>query len=320
MVERHPLVSVVCLCYNQRDWVEAAIASVVGQTYPNIEILIADDASTDGSREVIERIHARHPGVRIFLSDVNRGNCAAFNAAFRETRGAFIVDFSADDIMHPERIEKQMRKFAELDESYGVVFTDADYIDEAGATIRRHYSYLRSKGLLARVPDADVFRDVLSRYFIAAPTMLVRRSVFDALGGYDESLAYEDFDFWVRSSREFKYAYVDEALTLIRKSANSMSAGWYEPGDRQLYSTYLVCRKAMGLSRDEEDRKALARRVRYELRQSVLSDNRREAMLFYRLLTELDAPSLTDRIFRAINWTQLPLGGLRHLYHQTRYR
>ena len=314
-----PLVSVICLCYNQHRWVEEAIESVLRQTYPNIEIILADDASTDGSQVVIERIKARHPQVKVLLSAFNRGNCKAFNEALREAKGVFVVDFAADDIMRPDRVEKQVKKFGELDETYGVIFTDADYIDGDGKLIRRHYAWLWSKGLLKTVPEGDVYRDVLSRFFIAAPTMLIRRSVLDKLGGYDESLSYEDFDFWVRSSRYFKYAFINEPLTLIRRTGVSMSAGWYKPGDRMLHSTYMVCRKAKGLSCNDEDRSALVQRVRYELRQSVLSENRIEAVLFYQLLKELAAPSLVDRIFIAVNKARVPVRGVRKLYHAIRY-
>lgn len=315
-----PLVSVVCLCYNQRDWVEAAVDSVLRQTYPNIELIIADDASSDGSQEVIERIRARHPHIRTQLSDVNRGNCAAFNAAFRETSGTFVVDFSADDQMHPQRIEKQVNQFAGLDETYGVVFTDAEYIDEKGSSLYFHYPEMRRHGLLSKVPEGDVFRDVLSRYFIAAPTMLVRRSVLDALGGYDETLAYEDFDFWVRSSRQFKYAFLDEPLTLIRKTRRSMSAGWYRKGDPKMHSTYLVCRKAVSLCRDDEDRAALAKRLRYEFRQCVLTGNHTEASLFLNFLEEIGAVSASDRLFDILKTSRIPLNWFREMYHALRFR
>ncbi|HEY4655221.1 MAG TPA: glycosyltransferase [Cyclobacteriaceae bacterium] len=320
MVKDQALVSVVCLCYNQHRWVEEAVESVLGQTYPNIEIVLADDASTDGSQAVIARIKQKNPRIRVLLSDRNRGNCKSFNSAFRETQGEFIVDFAADDIMKPDRIEKQLRRFGALDDSYGVVFTDADYMDADGKFIRRHYTHLRSKGLLKKVPEGFVYRDVLSRYFIAAPTMLVRRSVLDQLGGYDESLSYEDFDFWVRSSRDFKYAFVNEPLTLIRRAGQSMSARWYKPGDKQLYSTYLVCRKAMELNRDDDDRSALILRVRYELRQSVLSDNHNEARLFYQVLEELGATLVSDRLFMTMSAMRLPMSAVRDFYHSIRYR
>lgn len=314
-----PLVSVVCLCYNQRRWVEEAIESVLRQTYPNIEIILADDASTDGSQEVIEGIKARHPEIKTLMSAVNRGNCAAFNIAFRETKGEYIVDLAADDLMAPDRIAKQIKKFEALDGSYGVVFTDAEYIDSGGEFIRRHYAWLRKKGLLKTVPEGDVYRDVLSRYFIAAPTMLVRRVVFERLGGYDESLHYEDFDFWVRSARHFRYAFLDEPLTLIRRTGTSMSAGWYKRGDKMLHSTYLVCRKAVKLNRCEEDRKALIKRVRFEFRQAVLSDNRYEANLFENLLKDMEATTAMDKFTGLINLTRFPMRPIRDAYHWLRY-
>ena len=87
-----------------------------------------------------------------------------------------------------------------------------------------------------------------------------------------------------------------------------------------LHSTYEVCRKAVERCRDEDDRKALVRRVRYEFRQSVLSDNRNEALLFCELLEELDALSPGDRIFSVINRVKFPMNGLRRLYHAIRYR
>lgn len=320
MVERLPLVSVICLCYNQRDWVEAAVNSVLRQTYPNIELVIADDGSTDGSQDAIKQMHSRYPDIKIFLSDINHGNCAAFNAAFRETRGAFVVDLAADDVMHPERIEKQVNKFSELDHTYGVVFTDADYIDSNGAFLYRHYDALRRNRLITNVPEGDVFRDVLSRYFIATPTMLIRRSVLEAIGGYDETLAYEDFDFWVRSSRFFRYAFLNEPLTQIRRTGRSMSSDWYKRNDPKVHSTYVVCRKAMSLCRDDEDRAALIKRLRYEFRQCVLTGNRVEADHFLGLLRELRELSPSDRVFRIIKNTGIPLGWLRNIYHTIRFR
>ncbi len=88
------------------------------------------------------------------------------------------------------------------------------------------------KSLISHIPQGDVYRDMLTTYFIPGPTMMIRREVFAALGGYDESLSYEDFDFWVRSSRIYRYAFLNERLTSIRKLKSSMSTGWYVPGDQ----------------------------------------------------------------------------------------
>lgn len=314
-----PLVTVCCLCYNHGDYLREAVESVLNQTYRNIQIIIVDDASTDASAAEIRQLAKQYPSVELLLLNQNVGNCKAFNSALHLIKGDFVIDFATDDVMTLDRIEKQVNFFETLDESTGVVFTDAVYIDREGKFLRNHYEYLLKKKLLHQIPQGDVYRDVLAKYFIASPTMMMRRSVLNSLGGYDETLTYEDFDFWVRSARLFKYAFLNEKLTKIRKTGSSMSAGWYVPGDKQLYSTYLVCKKAQKLNKDEEGAKALVIRVRYEFRQSVISENHKEAELFYTLLTELGANNRIDAIFNVVNKFRLPLSGFRNTYHRIRF-
>ena len=314
-----PLVSVICLCYNHQRFVREAVESVLKQSYNNIQIIIADDASTDNSVQEIKALKAEYPSVELLLLPNNLGNCKAFNKALMLARGEFIIDFATDDLMMPSRIERQIGFFQRLDSTVGVIYTDAAYITESGEFIRNHFEYLFEKGLITDIPKGDVYRDVLTTYFIPGPTMIIRREVFAALNGYDETLSYEDFDFWVRSSRIYRYAYLDERLTSIRKLKSSMSTGWYVPGDKQLHSTYLVCRKAQQLNRDNGDKQALTIRVRYEFRQSVLSGNHSEALLFYNLLRELKGVTLPDRILKLFNHPGIPLAPLRRFYHQVKY-
>lgn len=294
--------------------------SVLNQTYKNIQLIIMDDGSTDDSPSKIAKLKEAHPSIEVILSVKNRGNCAAFNEAYKKVTGDFVIDFAADDIMMPQRIDKQVKFFHQLDASFGVIFTDAEYIDGEGKFIRSHYKYLFDKELISKVPEGDVYRDVLTTYFIASPTMMVRREVFDKIGGYDHELVYEDFDFWVRSSRIFKYAFLNESLTKIRRTGHSMSSGWYRVGDRQLHSTYLVCRKAMGLNRDEGDVNALLRRIRYELRQAVFSENHNEAKLFFAMLNEMKKLQLADQLVMWIDAFKLPLGRIREFYYSLRFK
>jgi hypothetical protein len=98
-----------------------------------------------------------------------------------------------------------------------------------------------------------------------------------------------------------------------------MSSGWYRQGDRQLHSTYLVCKKALALNRTEEDHRALALRLKYELRQSVFSENRTEADQFYIFLRETDRAGVIDRLLWLLNKLRLPLSILRRWYHRMKY-
>ena len=315
----NPLVSVICLCYNHRRFVREAVVSVLNQSYKNIQVIVADDASTDNSIEEINTLKAEHSSIELLLLPKNLGNCKAFNEALKLARGEFIIDFATDDLMMPDRIEKQVSFFGRLTPTVGVVYTDAVYINEDGKFIRNHFEYLFQKELISHIPQGDVYRDVLTTYFIPGPTMMTRREVFTALGGYDESLSYEDFDFWVRSSRIFRYAFLKDKLTSIRKLKSSMSRGWYVPGDKQLHSTYLVCKKAQKLNRDKDDEQALITRVRYEFRQSVLSGNHPEALLFFDLLKELNGVRWIERTLKLLHQSGIPLAPLRKLYHGIKY-
>ena len=314
-----PLVTVICLCYNHEKFVREAIESVINQSYPKIQIIMVDDFSTDSSRREIESLIKDHPQIEYLPLPENRGNCRAFNKGLSRAKGEFIVDFSTDDIFLKERIEKQVKMFSNLDNHYGVVFTDATYIDENSRRLYQHFSNLLRKGLVKNIPQGDVYKELLSTYFVASPTMLVRREVFEELNGYDETLAYEDFDFWIRSSRRFKYAYLDEVLTLIRKTTKSLSTSLYKAGDRQLHSTYKVCVKAKELNRTLEEDDALIKRIRYEFRHAVLSENPQEAALFYELLSEMEAPQLSYKLLSVLGKSRMPLLWLRRLYHWYRY-
>lgn len=315
----NPLVTVICLCYNHERFVSAAIESVVNQTYRELQIIVWDDGSSDSSPAVITELKLKYPQLLVTLSSNNQGNCRAFNQAFALAKGDFIIDFSTDDIMHEQRIAKQVDWLQHSDDQTGVVFTDATYITERGDLIRHHYEHLFRHGLINEITTGDVFQKVLTTYYIASPTMMMRRSVLDKLGGYDEQLTYEDFDLWVRSARLFKYTFLNERLTLIRKLTTAMSSGMYRAGDKQLLSTYHVCLKAVDLCRNEQDKNALAQRVRYEFRQSTMSENYQEANYFWELLQSLDSPRLEDKFWRMVFFMRIPLAGWRRLYHRLRY-
>jgi glycosyltransferase involved in cell wall biosynthesis len=315
-----PLVTVICLCYNHAQFVAEALHSVLDQTYKNIQIIVVDDASTDESADIISRIVRDNTRIEFLSWQKNQGNCKAFNSALQLAKGEFIIDFASDDVMMSEKIERQVAFFKTLGKDYGVVFTDAVYIDGNGKYLRSHFEYLFQKALIERIPEGDVYCEVLSTYFIASPTMMIRSNVLETLQGYDEDLTYEDFDFWVRSSRQYKYACLNEKLIKIRRKTQSMSSGWYMQGDPQLHSTYLICKKAMTLNKSENDWQAWHTRIRYELRQSVFSENHTEANLFFGLLKERGVLTIFDRIIIMISKFHLPLGIMRQWYHQLRYQ
>jgi glycosyltransferase involved in cell wall biosynthesis len=256
-----PRVTVICLCYNQARFVREAILSVLSQTYSEIQLLVVDDASTDNSVSVIKECVASYPQINFIPLSKNSGNCKAFNLALLEAEGEFVIDFAADDVLLPDRISRGVAALTSAGDLYGVNFTDAEWIAEDGRGLYRHSVRFPHK----IIPEGDVYKDLVERFFICSPTMMFRRKVIESLGGYDESLSYEDFDFWIRSSRNFYYCYTPEVLVKKRIVRNSMSQIQFRVFSPQLRSTLVVCEKIMALNKNRGEQKALAKRILYEM-------------------------------------------------------
>ena len=262
-------VTVIAISYNHEPYIKEGLESVFAQAYADIELIVMDDGSSDESQEKIEEILGDREAKLIF-HDENKGYTQTFNEGLSEASGEFIVDFALDDVMTSGFIEESVKTLREAGNDYGVVFSNAEYIDKNSQVTHVHTEWLKHKGIIDWVPEGDVFQMILRRYFICTPSMLIRKSVFDRIGGYDESLAYEDFDFWVRSSRYWKYAYTDQILIQKRKLKTSLSAQRFRHyANNQMRSVYQVCLKAAGLCHSKDDYQALSVRLNYEYRQCL---------------------------------------------------
>lgn len=256
------LVTVICLCHNQKEYVLEALESVLHQTHKEVQLIVVDDASTDGSKEVIAQFIAKHKEViHIDLFD-NIGSCKAFNHALPFATGEYIIDLAADDVLLPNRIEVGLHDFALASSKAGVHISDAELIDANG----KHLSYHSDRFPHASIPQGDIYEKVIARYFICSPTMMFRKEVIDVLNGYDENLHYEDFDFWVRSSREYEYIYSSEVLLKKRILRNSLMSQQFKIRSAHQKSTYRICEKIFRLNRNQHEQKALNKRLLYEMK------------------------------------------------------
>jgi glycosyltransferase involved in cell wall biosynthesis len=286
-----PLVSVICLCYNHSEYVVEALNSVINQTYPRVEIIIVNDASTDASDKVITDFLVDHPHINYLSLKENVGNCRAFNLGWQASKGEYVIDLAADDKLLVGSIDTAVEKFSEKGNEYGVHFGDAKIIDREGELISEHIT----KDLLEEaVPEGYIFKELLAKYFLNPATMMYSRELLSSLGGYDETLAYEDFDLWVRSAKKFKYCYSNEFLVEKRELRDSHGRSQYKPGSKILKSTYLVCEKAFHLCDTEEDYQSLIKRINYEMKMAFFTINWLLAANFYKLrkrvMTKISAP------------------------------
>ncbi|PKV66461.1 glycosyltransferase [Pontibacter ramchanderi] len=310
-----PLVSVICLCYNHGRFIAEALDSVLAQTYPHLEIIIMDDCSTDNSVAIIKEYCLKYPQLTFLSTGTNQGNTKAFNLAWRASKGEYIIDFATDDVLLPEQVAQQVAAFQQLDKTYGVVYSDAEYIDDNGRHVRFHCQRNQAGEVISFAPSGNIFHHLLGRYFICPPTMMMKRQVLQDLGGYDEALAYEDFDFWVRSARSYKYFFLDALTTKRRLHGSSLSQQLYKPGDKQLASTVLVCEKALQLVQNPEERDALTRRLKYEARHAFLTGHYQQAEQFLSLLRQHAGLGPVYRTLHLLNKLKVDLRFLRVLYH-----
>ena len=297
------VVTIVALCHNHAPFVREALDSILAQTYPQLEVWLVDDASTDGSPAILREYAARCPHWHLLLLAKNVGNCRAFNLAFAQSQGELVVDFATDDVLLPERMARQVAAFQAADARVGVVYSNAELIGETGQPLGLHHRPDGHGGLRPPPASGWVFGEVLRRYFISTPTMMMRRSCLAQLGGYDETLAYEDFDFWVRASRDWQFLYLDAVTTRKRKHPRSMSTRAYRRHDPYLVSTIRVCEKALALARTPAERASLAVRLRWEMRQAVRRHRSVEAMTLFALLRQVARPTLPDQALAA--WSRL---------------
>lgn len=301
-----PLVTIICLCYNHERFLREALDSVLAQTYSNLEVIIVDDSSIDSSPKIIQEYIKHHPQLTYISTGQNLGNTKAFNKGWRASKGEYIIDFATDDVLLPNRVEMQVEAFSKLDKSYGVVYSDAEYINDNSEHLYYHSEKYKS------APDGDVFTEVIGRYFICPPTMMMRRSVLEELGGYDENLAYEDFDFWVRSSRNWKYSYLPEVTTQRRLHPQSLSQQYYTSEGRMLQSTIKVCEKAANLVKTEAEKTALIKRLKYEIRHSYFTNHFAETAQFLMLLKQLQAQQgLPYKFIKLLNNREINLSFIR---------
>lgn len=309
-----PLVTVILTSYNQEKYIEEALTSVFYQTYPYIQLIVIDNASTDNTLGVIENFKPKAPAFQLIRNRRNIGLCRAFNQGLNIAQGKYVIDLSGDDVMIADRIEKQVAAFEQLSDDYAVVFTNARYIGKAGQRLHNHYEVDGKGKATCKVPSGDVYKNILERYFICTPTMMMRTAALQQLGGYDENLTFEDFDFWIRSSVRFKYFYLDEILTKKRVLKTSLSTAVYKKGSGMLQSYYAVCNKAYDLNRDQKEFDLLAARIRTFIRKCLYAQEFELAVRFRRLLNYIENPGWRTELIVLMCRLHLPVNFAYRFY------
>jgi len=200
-------------CFNGERYLREAVDSVYAQTYPNWEIIFWDNASTDKSPEIARSYDER---LRYFKADETIPLYAARNKALEQVAGEFIAIIDCDDLWMPDKLEKQIPLFNDLE--VGLVYSDAIYFNDKG----------KYKRLYATRPycTGNCFSDLLTDYFLCLQTVVIRRRVLDTQEEwFDPRFTIAgDTDLFRRIAYEWKLAMVKEPLARYRIHSSSLGS------------------------------------------------------------------------------------------------
>jgi len=205
---KHPRVTFVVPTHNYARFVAHAVDSLLAQSFEPLEVVVIDDASTDGTPEVLAH-YASDSRVRLIRHNVNAGHIRTYNEGLDVARGEFVGLLSADDLcLHRDAIARQVAVF-DADPGVGFVYPAQAYVDESGRLLE----------VAAPWPEDHVwdglkeFEHLVFTNYVPASGPLVRKACHVALGYYDERLPHAgDWDLWLRICGHYRAAYIAEPL------------------------------------------------------------------------------------------------------------
>ena len=215
-----PLVSIVVVSYNHAHFLEENLNSIKAQTYPSIQLIVADDASKDNSVEVYENWLEKnnYPAIKNFHTK-NTGLTTTLNECFDLIEGKYVKFIAADDYLHPEAIEKCVNRLEELGNDYGMAFTDTWGINDKSEVTKDIADYNANQYLTKE----ELREKLVLGNRMAALTVLMRTEALKKTGKYPTDIIVEDYYRWLTISEHYWIGYIPEKLAYYRLHEQNIS-------------------------------------------------------------------------------------------------
>jgi len=219
-----PAVSVVLPAYNVEDYIDEAVHSILAQTFTDLELIIVNDASTDRTPNKLRALDA--PQVKIITNAGNLGIPKTRNIGTAQARGKYIAVQDGDDFSLPTRLAEQVAHM-EANPEIALLGTARLRMNANGDIDRASGRLLSTRPVAASADGKSVrpaFDDLLHANHFVHGSVMMRKSVFYEVGGYDEAFAlYEDYDLWLRIAKRYEAANLLEPLYALRSHAASVT-------------------------------------------------------------------------------------------------
>jgi len=215
-----PRVSIIVAAYNGEQYIKETVNSLLGQTEKEIEVIVVDDGSTDGTADIVKGI--KDSRLKYFFQENSGSQASPRNKGIKEARGEFIGFCDQDDIWYEKKIEKQVKAYENCEKKakVGIVISSADLVNEKSQKIGK--SPINFDGFITAKESRE---KLLGVDFITACSALIPKKILDEVGFLDESLVgVDDYDLWLRISEQYGILGLKEPLCAWRQSESSFSA------------------------------------------------------------------------------------------------
>lgn len=301
-MSKAPRFSVVVPAYNATRTIGATIGSILRQTRSDLELLVVDDGSRDGTPELVRQLGATDARVRL-IEQPNKGTAGARNTGIKESEADLVAFLDNDDMWMPRYLEAMDAALERAPEA-GFAYTDAIVLDDATGRIRKTSSLEHYPPLLNPAPPAGVLELLLSYVNFVMSSTTVRREALDATGGFDERIrGADDFDLWIRIAAKGYGAARAEGVNLVQRDRDDSQS-------KDLSMMVENAREVLSLASSNDDlneaEKAAARASVAELERFLgkISGERKAAALAWRVRRRLSP--VRQRLSRTRDWIELP--------------
>lgn len=196
-----PLISIIIPTFNRADWIEAAIESILMQTFQNFELLVIDDGSTDNTQKIVSRCDEK---IKYYFQK-NKGPSAARNYGIKKAKGKYICFLDSDDRWVVNKLETQVNLVA-ADPNIKICYTDEIWI-RSGVRVNQKIIHKKYSGW--------IYQHCLPLCIISPSSVMIHRELFDKVGLFDEDLIVcEDYDLWLRVSSFYPIAFIEQSLII----------------------------------------------------------------------------------------------------------
>jgi glycosyltransferase involved in cell wall biosynthesis len=215
-----PVASVIMPCFNHARFLRDSAEGILGQSEPDLELIIVDDCSSDNSWEIIQGITKLDRRVKAIRHARNHGASRSRNDGLRVATGKFIGFCDADDIWERNKLQVQIG-LLQANTDYHVAYCDAAIVDENGSPTGQRFG---QRFVPPTNPSGWLFPDLIRGNFINMQSVLLRKECVDRVGWFDEGIKWvEDWWYWVKLSRHYQFLYDPAALAKYRVHRKSTS-------------------------------------------------------------------------------------------------